>query len=343
MEVSKLTISDELLHQKSLKTQVLLWMKEHPKACLNTSCIGLAKTIGLARDFTARTTTASIDQTIRALIRMGLVVSHKINFRRSDFAVNFGHPAMPKEVEEGHEVITTNIKPRNIIKHNAEIVRQNGGTLKEIILEWVKENPNKATNVSLHKLADMIVEDKKLVAKSDSVYTIIGRMVREKLLTKTRGEEDWLFNIKATADAEVKYSPVGGDISKATVAINGGTLADYIVKWVEEHPSELINTNARALAKKMFAERTIKTTFDSLYTQFRKMSIKGDRITREMNDDGTSYTFRLVDPNQAEEPQEIIEERKEEPVEEQIESPIKIEQDGQGLKINITLNINLNR
>ena len=101
MEVSKLTLSNELAHQMDVKTAILVWLKEHPKAGYNTSCTNLAKTIGLARDFKATTSTGSIDQGIRRLVRMGLIMKHNINLIRADYLVNYGHPDMPAFINEG--------------------------------------------------------------------------------------------------------------------------------------------------------------------------------------------------------------------------------------------------
>jgi len=188
MEVSKLTLSDELSHQIGVKTAILMWLKEHPKAGYNTSCTNLAKTMGLARDFKASTSTGSIDQGIRKLVRMGLIVKHNINFVRADYLVNYGHPDMPAFIDEGviREVKEEPVKPT---PSPNEIFRANGKTLAELIIDWMKDHPMHLKETTTGEVAEAIVADGKFQTTKESAQTVIARLVREGRVQKFMRED----------------------------------------------------------------------------------------------------------------------------------------------------------
>ena len=352
MEVSKLTLSDELTHQTSSLTKALLWMEQHPKQCQNTNIRKIAKTISLDKDRPLRMTTFSTEQLIYQLMRRGWITRNGNRFN-SDFVINYGHPDLPKELENQHITTTKFSVKENVNKRNAEIVKKNGGTLKEIILKWMQDNPDKLSKVRLHDLANLITKDTKVYARPDSVYAIMGRMVKEGTIKRTRSDDDWLFNFEVPAGAKIEYKPVGGDVKKAVVAANGGTLEENIIRWMAENPDKLTNTNARILTKQMIKDLNIKTTFESLYTQFRKMYSKKNIIVRTQGDNGWC-NFRLakthapkeekpsfkelvqegVDPIQA---SILTEDRKENKVEEQtVNLP-------EGKTIHLVININFGK
>lgn len=199
MEVSKLTLSDELAHQTDVKTAVLMWLKDHPKAAYNTSCMKLAHTIGLSRDFKAHATTGSIDQSIRRLIKMGLIMRHNINLRRADFLVNYGHPDMPAFINEGviKEVKEEPVKPTMSAK---EVFQANGKTLAELIIDWMKDNPMHLKETTTGEIAEAIIADGKFQTTKGSAQTVIARLVREGRILKykkPRGKEDFkVLNVK---------------------------------------------------------------------------------------------------------------------------------------------------
>ena len=285
MEVSKLTLSDELTHQTSSLTKALLWMEKHPNHCQNTNIRRMAKTICLDKDRPLRMTTFSTEQLIYQLMRRGWVTRNG-NRRRSDFVINYCHPELPKELTNQTVNVVERLAKENVNKRNAEIVEKNGGTLKEIILKWMKENPEKTKEVRLRKLADMILKDTKVSAKPDSLYAIMGRMAKDGTVKRTRGKTDYTFNFEVAKDAKIKYKPVGGGVKKDVIAANGGTLESNILGWLINNQDRLKNTTAMALAKQMIKELNINTTFESLYTQFRRMYAKGENVVRRLHDDG---------------------------------------------------------
>lgn len=188
MEVSKLTLSDELAHQTDLKTAVLVWLKEHEKAGYNTNCMKLAHTIGISKDFKAHATTGSIDQSIRRLIKMGLIMRHNINLRHADFMVNYGHPDMPPFINEGviKEVKEEPVKPN---PSPNEVFRANGKTLAELIIDWMKDHPMHLKETTTGEIADAIVADGKFRTTKESAQTIVARLVREGRVQKFMRED----------------------------------------------------------------------------------------------------------------------------------------------------------
>lgn len=188
MEVSKLTISDELLHQTDLKTAILVWLKGHEKAGYNTNCMKLAHTIGISKDFKAHATTGSIDQSIRRLIKMGLIMRHNINLRHADFMVNYGHPDMPAFINEGviKEVKEKPVKPN---PSPNEVFRANGKTIAELIIDWMKDNPMHLKETTTGEMAEAIVKDGKFQTTKESAQTVIARLVREGRVQKFMRED----------------------------------------------------------------------------------------------------------------------------------------------------------
>ena len=214
MEVSKLTLSDELTHQTDLKTAVLVWLKEHPKAGYNTNCMKLAHTIGLSKDFKAHATTGSIDQSIRRLIKMGLIMRHNINLRHADFMVNYGHPDMPPFINEGVMIETKKEPVKPAISPN-EVFRANGKTIAELIIEWMKANPMRLKRTTTGELADAIVASGKFQTTKESAQTVIGRLVREGRVQKfmcenrPRGKADFkVLDVKYEDPAETENSVI---------------------------------------------------------------------------------------------------------------------------------------
>lgn len=210
MEVSKLTISDELLHQTDVKTAVLVWLKAHPKAGYNTNCMLLAKTMSLSKDFTATSSTGSIDQAIRRLITMGLIIRHRINFRRADFMVNYGHPDMPPFINEG--VVKETRKPAEPLVSANEIFRINGNkTIAQLIVDWLKAHPMACVNTTTGELADLIAKDGAFHTTKESAQTVIARMIREgrikkyKVDDKPRGKADFKVADVVYEEPEVEY------------------------------------------------------------------------------------------------------------------------------------------
>ena len=178
MEVSRLTLSNELAHQTDLKTAVLVWLKEHEKAGYNTNCMKLAHTIGLSKDFKAHATTGSIDQSIRRLIKMGLIMRHNINLRHADFMVNYGHPDMPAFINDGviKEIKEEPVEPK---PSPNEVFRANGKTIAELIIDWMKNNPMHLKETTTGEMAEAIVKDGKFQTTKESAQTVIARLVRE--------------------------------------------------------------------------------------------------------------------------------------------------------------------
>lgn len=188
MEVSKLTLSNELAHQTDLKTAILVWLKEHEKAGYNTNCMKLAHTIGISKDFKAHATTGSIDQSIRRLIKMGLIMRHNINLRRADFMVNYGHPDMPAFINEG-VIKEVKEKPARPLMSPNEVFRANGKTLAELIIDWMKDNPMHLKETTTGEMAEAIVKDGKFQTTKESAQTIIARLVREGRIQKFMRED----------------------------------------------------------------------------------------------------------------------------------------------------------
>lgn len=247
MEVSKLTLSNELAHQMDVKTAILAWLKEHPKAGYNTSCTNLAKTMGLARDFKTSTSTGSIDQGIRRLVRMGLIMKHNINLIRADYLVNYGHPDMPAFINEGviKEVKKEPAKPN---PSPNEVFRANGKTLSELIIEWMKDNPMHLKETTTSELAEAIVADGKFQTTKESAQTVIARLVREgrvlkyKKNNKPRGKADFkVANVKYE-EPEEEISP---DYEYETLKTN---------KTPEEEQETMENNNVKIFKKLINAD-----------------------------------------------------------------------------------------
>ena len=180
MEVSRLTISDELLHQTSPQTKMLLWMKAHPERCRNTNILSMSKTVALDKAMPMKgMTNMAIEKTIHRLLRNGLLIRNG-NKRRADFVINYGHPMMPKEVE-GDEVKTT-----SIVKAKADkVVAANGGkTLGECITEWIKNNPIKSKYTFPTEIANYMLEDG-ISGTLDSIVTILNKLVRKGEVNRT--------------------------------------------------------------------------------------------------------------------------------------------------------------
>ena len=199
MEVSKLELSDELKHQTSLKMAILMWLKEHPKAGQNTSTIGLAKTMGLARDFAVKSTTGSIDQAIRKLRQQGLIVVHMINLRRGDFAVNYGHPEMPPVIDDGvitSTALISDAEPKKTEQGLAPttIYLLNGRSIREAVLEWVAQNPDRAHDTTASRIAEMMLEDGVIQCKRDSIIATIGVLCRTHKLQKKSSAKPWVYD-----------------------------------------------------------------------------------------------------------------------------------------------------
>lgn len=188
MEVSKLTLSNDLIHQTDLKTAILVWLKEHEKAGYNTNCMKLAHTIGISKDFKAHATTGSIDQSIRRLIKMGLIMRHNINLRHADFMVNYGHPDMPAFINEG-VIKEVKEKPARPLMSPNEVFRANGKTLAELIIDWMKDNPMHLKETTTREMAEAIVKDGKFQTTKESAQTIIARLVREGRIQKFMRED----------------------------------------------------------------------------------------------------------------------------------------------------------
>lgn len=212
MEVSKLTLSDELAHQTDLKTAVLVWLKEHERAGYNTNCMKLAHTIGLSKDFKAHATTGSIDQSIRRLVKMGLIMRHNINLRHADFMVNYGHPDMPPFINEGviKEIKEEPAKPN---PSPNEVFRANGKTLAELIIDWMKDHPMRLKETTTGEIADAIVADGKFQTTKESAQTVVARLVREGRVQKfmredrPRGRADFKVLDVKYEEPEEKISP----------------------------------------------------------------------------------------------------------------------------------------
>lgn len=114
MEVSRLTLSDELKHQTATQTNILLWIQEHPRQCKNTNITKMAREM--------RSVTGSAN-TKKAIIRR--MVDNQIITRfgtkfNSRFLINYMHRDIPQEVlenapEEEKEHIR---KIKKGLKHN---------------------------------------------------------------------------------------------------------------------------------------------------------------------------------------------------------------------------------
>lgn len=199
MEVSKLELSDELKHRTSLKMAILMWLKEHPKAGQNTSTIGLAKTMGLARDFAVKSTTGSIDQAIRKLRKQGLIVVHRINLRRGDFAVNYGHPEMPPIIDDGvitSTALVSDADPKETKGGLAPttIYLLNGRSISQAVLEWIAQNPDKAHDTTASRIADMMLEEGVIQCKRDSIIATIRTLCRTHKLQRKGSTEPGVYD-----------------------------------------------------------------------------------------------------------------------------------------------------
>ena len=266
MEVSKLTLSNELAHQMDVKTAILVWLKEHPKAGYNTSCTNLAKTIGLARDFKSSTSTGSIDQVIRRLVRMGLIMKHNINLIRADYLVNYGHPDMPAFINEGviKEAKEEPVKPTMSAK---EIFRANGKTLAELIIDWMKDNPMHLKETTTGEIAEAIIADGKFQTTKGSAQTVIARLVREGRILKykkPRGKEDFkVLNVKYE-EPEEPEEEISPDYEYETLKCNKTPEEQQeIMKDNAESFKELVNAGVdpiNAIMMEKPKEETTSTT-----------------------------------------------------------------------------------
>ena len=95
MFASKLTLSDELQHQKSYRTKILEYMQKYPQRCKNTTGAILARQVVNVYGGNPDTCRVEVNKMTREnmLYRRG-------SKRSSNFWVNYMHPKMPKYILE---------------------------------------------------------------------------------------------------------------------------------------------------------------------------------------------------------------------------------------------------
>lgn len=279
MEVSKLELSEELLHQTSSQTKALLWIKSHEKQCQNTSILNIAKTIGVDKDRPLKMSTFAIQQVLYKLIRDGLLVRHG-GRRRADFVINYGHPLMPPEVD--NDVVKTT--KTNARKFGEEAFKR---------LEQAEKDGRLAKAKNRRDVGILVGYSKAEVANNKRGYSWVSNLVHRGHL-----KEEWIdpshaiYTVISTPDYknahEKKPKKKSNDkgfngCSYEIVKKNGGKLPDLVYNWFVKHNNDdiLKGTTANEIVRYILEYETeFTSTFESLKTIIRRLIRKG-AINRE--------------------------------------------------------------
>ena len=216
MEVSKLELSEELQHQTSSLTKILLWMKAHPERCRKTNIKNLAWTIGMDKDRPVQATNASIQTFIVRLIRKGLVIRSG-GKHRADFVINYGHPEMPPIVDAGEVRTTYMERGEKVLKRvhrrkrkpsasglpSSTVLIMNGDTIPNLLVKWFEEHDGEIIlkRTDGMKLATAIHNEGKIVAEINSLSAYIGKLVREGKITRVQCGKFYDYSVAKTSES----------------------------------------------------------------------------------------------------------------------------------------------
>ena len=95
LEATRLTLSDDTMHQRSTVGKILVWMQEHPNLCKNTNAAAMAKTMnsaGVGRF-------DSLRQVVQRMVNNQILYRYG-NKKRSNFHINYMHKDIPPYVLE---------------------------------------------------------------------------------------------------------------------------------------------------------------------------------------------------------------------------------------------------